>query len=86
MDDRIIDRVFQELDINSNRLIDLSRLVHTNAGILGVVTKLVVGIILFLLVTSIGALYGYMKKDPSAVLYHREDAPIEHKIKYPPEK
>ena len=72
-EDRIIDRIFKELDTNSKRLVDLSEIVHTNAAILGIVTKLMVTLILFIVITSLGAFYNYFK---SPVLYHRQIAPI----------
>lgn len=63
MDDRLIDRIFSELDIHSERLVALSKIVHTNAAILGVVTKLIICIISFLVVTSLGSLYKYLQED-----------------------
>lgn len=77
MDDKLIDRIFSELDVHSKRLVDLSEVVHANAAILGLVTKLVVGIILFIVVTSIGVLYNHLKSPP---LYNRQIAPIENDI------
>jgi len=75
MDDKIIDRVFSELDNHSSRLVDLSEIVHANAAILGMVSKLVVAIILFIVITSLGTFYNYFTKGP--VLYHRQIIPIE---------
>lgn len=75
MDDRLIDRVFTELDNHSKRLVDLSEVVHANAAILGLVTKLVVGIIMFIIITSLGALYSHLKEEKQ-VLYNRPIAPI----------
>jgi hypothetical protein len=75
MDDKLIDRVFTELDTHSKRLVDLSEVVHANAAILGLVTKLVVAIIMFIVITSLGTLYNHFKT--STVLYHRQIAPIE---------
>ena len=76
MDDRLIDRAFTELDNHSKRLVELSEVVHTNAAILGIITKMVVGITMFIVITSIGVLYNHFKK-PSTVLYNRQIAPIE---------
>lgn len=63
MDDRLIDRIFSELDTQSERLVALSKIVHTNAAVLGIVTRLTICIITFLIVTSLGTLYKYLN-DP----------------------
>ena len=76
MEDKIVDRIFTELDTHSKRLVDLSEVVHANAAILGLVTKLVVAIIMFIVITSLGALYNHFKQQ-SPVLYHRQIAPFE---------
>ena len=81
MDDKLIDRVFSELDTHSKRLVDLSEAVHTNAGILGIVTKLVVAIIIFVVITSLGVFYSHFKTVSNLALYHRQIAPITDNIK-----
>ncbi|MCP4366796.1 MAG: hypothetical protein GY797_01590 [Deltaproteobacteria bacterium] len=78
MEEKVIDRIFTELDNHSKRLVDLSEVVHANAAILGLVTKLVVAIILFIVITSLGALYNHFKASP--VLYHRQIAPVEKSV------
>jgi len=80
MEGKIIDRIFTELDTHSKRLVDLSEIVHANAAILGLVTKLVVAIIMFIVITSLGALYNHFKS--TQVLYHRQIAPIESQMDY----
>lgn len=81
MDDRIIDRIFTELDSHSKRLVDLSEVVHANAAILGLVSKLVVAIIMFIVITSLGALYNHFLTANNTVLYHKQIAPVEKDIK-----
>ena len=78
MDDKLIERVFSELDSHSKRLVDLSQIVHANAAILGLVSKMVVAIIMFIVITSLGTLYNHFKN--STVLYHKQIAPIEKDI------
>jgi len=51
MEEKVIDRIFSELDTHSKRLVDLSEVVHSNAAVLGIVTKLVVSIIIFIVIT-----------------------------------
>ncbi len=75
MEGKIIDRIFTELDNHTKRLVDLSEVVHANAAILGLVTKLVVAIIVFIVVTSLGTLYSHLKQP--TVLYHKPIAPFE---------
>ncbi len=75
MEGKIIDRIFTELDNHTKRLVDLSEVVHANAAVLGLVTKLVVAIIVFIVITSLGTLYNHLKQTP--VLYHRPIAPFE---------
>ncbi len=77
MEGKIIDRIFTELDNHSKRLVDLSEVVHANAAILGLVTKLVVAIIMFIVITSLGTLYSHLKSQPT-VLYHRPIPPVEN--------
>jgi len=76
MEKTIIERIFSELDSHSTRLVALSEIVHSNAAILGLVTKLVVSIIIFIVVTSLGAMYNHYTK-PDPVLYHRTQPPVE---------
>lgn len=79
MEGKIIDRIFTELDNHTKSLVDLSKIVHANAAILGLVTKLVVAIILFIVTISLGTLYNYFKPQ-SQILYHRQIAPIESNL------
>lgn len=65
MDNKLIDRIFVEMDCNSKGLVELSKVVHSNAAILGIIAKLVVAIILFITVTCIGAMYKYAKDSPT---------------------
>jgi hypothetical protein len=68
VDDRLIDRIFSELDSHAKRLVDLSRIVHANGATLGLVTKLVISIIIFIVVTSIGIMYDHSK--PTSTIVH----------------
>jgi len=79
MEGKIIDRIFTELDNHTKRLVDLSEVVHANAAILGLVTKLVVAIISFIVITNLGALYNHFKAPP-VVLYHKPIAPFERSV------
>lgn len=73
-EDFIFDRIFTELDLSSKSLVELSKIVHSNAAILGIVVKIVIGIILFLCVTSTGVLYTYVKDE------NQKPAPIERPV------
>jgi len=61
MDDRLTDRIFSELDAHAKRLVDLSKIVHANAATLGIVTKLIISIIIFIVITGIGIMYEQLK-------------------------
>lgn len=57
MDDRTVSRLFTELDNQTVRLEGLTEIVHTNAAVLGIVTKLVVGIICIIFSTGATIVY-----------------------------
>ena len=76
MEAKIIDRIFTELDNHTNRLVAMSEVVHANAAILGLVSKLVVGIIMFIIITSLGTLYSHFKQKQQPI-YNRQIAPVE---------
>ena len=57
MDDRTVSRLFTELDSQTVRLENLAEIVHTNAAVLGIVTKLVVGIICIIFSTGVTVVY-----------------------------
>jgi len=61
MDDRLTDRIFSELDAHAKRLVDLSKIVHANAATLGIVTKLIISIIIFIVITGVGIMYEQLK-------------------------
>lgn len=54
---KIIDRIFTELDRNTGNIEKLSKVVYTQSSTLSLVTKIVVIIITFLIVTSLTILY-----------------------------
>ena len=61
MDDKLLDRIFTEIDNNtkrseslSKRLEEISKIVYSHATSLGLVTKLVIVIITFLTITGLG--------------------------------
>ena len=55
MDNFLTERIFEEIDMNGKRIEDLSKLVYTQATTLGIVTKLVMGIISFLVLAGLAA-------------------------------
>lgn len=82
-DDLLINRIFKELDSNSERLEKLSKIVHTNAGILSVVTKWIVAIIVFGTITAVGAMYTTInKKEVDIKKVNPPPAIVEKRIRY----
>ena len=65
MEDRLIGRVFTELDNHSKRLEDLSEVVHTNAATLSLVSKLVVGLIIIMLGAGASSLHTSLSSTPN---------------------
>lgn len=76
-----MDRIFVELDGHTDRLITLSEIVHKNAGILGIVTKLVVGIMLVFLATVSTVLYNHNSSKENPVQYQK-NSPVENLMEY----
>lgn len=56
-EDKLLDRVFAELDRNTTNIEKLSKVVYTQSSTLSLVTKIVVVIITFLIITSLTILY-----------------------------
>jgi len=71
MEDRLIDRVFTELDNHSKRLEDLAEIVHTNAATLSLVSKLVVGIIIVMFGAGASTVYSRL-----ATISHKPEPAI----------
>jgi hypothetical protein len=53
MDDRLIERLFAELDAVTSRVDELAKVVFTNGSALGILTKIVVGGVLSLIAAVI---------------------------------
>lgn len=49
MDDKMMDRLFDQIDLNAAKVENLSRIVHENATTLGILSKIVIFIILTIL-------------------------------------
>jgi hypothetical protein len=54
MDDRLLERLFSELDAATSRIDQLAKVVYTNASALGILTKIVLGTILAVVGATIG--------------------------------
>jgi len=54
MDQRLTERLFEELDKNTKRVEDMSKIVYENSATLTLMVRLVIGIILFLIAFTIG--------------------------------
>jgi len=57
MTQKFIDRIFIEIDNNSTRLEKLAKIVYTNSTDIGFLKKLLIIIISFIIVTSLGVIY-----------------------------
>lgn len=57
MNNRLTDRIFEEIDKLGTKVENISKLVHSHAATLGIVTKLVMAIILFITISSLGLLF-----------------------------
>lgn len=64
MDAKLIDRIFGEIDKNCTKIEALSRLVYENATTLTHTARLVMIIITFLIISSLGVLYQAIKPPP----------------------
>ena len=82
MDEKLIDHMLTCLDDHSQQLVDLSKVVHTNAGTLGLISKITVGVVTFIIVTSLGFWFTVKKPADSSIIHnHRE--PTEQVVQYP---
>jgi hypothetical protein len=54
MDDRLLERLFSELDAATSRIDQLAKVVYTNASALGILTKIVLGTILAVVGATVG--------------------------------
>lgn len=85
MDKRLIDRIFEDIDKNtersenlSMRIGELSILVYSHATSLGIVTKLVIAIIIFLIISSLTIIIKETQDTP--VIDHTPN--VYHQIPY----
>ena len=62
-EDRTFTRIFAELDRNTDNIEKLSKVVYTQSSTLALVTKIVMVIITFLIVTSLAIIYDRGKSD-----------------------
>lgn len=60
MDSRLIDRLFEELDSNSAKTETLSELVYKSTAAVSLLTKLVIGVFIFIIISSIGVVTKYV--------------------------
>jgi len=54
MEPRLAERLFEELDKNTRRVEDMSKIVYENSATLTLMVRLVIGIILFLITFTVG--------------------------------
>jgi len=66
-EDRTIDRIYAELDRNTDNIEKLSKVVYTQSSTLALVTKIVMLIITFLIVTSLAIIYDKGKTNDSEI-------------------
>jgi hypothetical protein len=64
MDPIMTDRIFNELDSQGAKMEDLSKITYENSATLGIVSKLVIMIMGFLIVAGVTATYDYVKPTP----------------------
>ena len=66
-EDRTLDRIYAELDRNTDNIEKLSKVVYTQSSTLALVTKIVIIIITFLIVTSLAIIYDKGKPNNSEI-------------------
>ena len=66
-EDRTLDRIYAELDRNTDNIEKLSKVVYTQSSTLALVTKIVMLIITFLIVTSLAIIYDKGKTNDSEI-------------------
>jgi hypothetical protein len=66
-EDRTLDRIYAELDRNTDNIEKLSKVVYTQSSTLALVTKIVIIIITFLIVTSLAIIYDRGKSNNSEI-------------------
>ena len=66
-EDRTIDRIYAELDRNTDNIEKLSKVVYTRSSTLALVTKIVMIIITFLIVTSLAIIYDKGKSNNNKI-------------------
>lgn len=80
-EDKLIDRIFTELDRNTGNIEKLSKVVYTQSSTLSLVTKIVVLIISFLIITSLTVLYDKFSGPKSVSDQKNEKSQIDNVLK-----
>jgi hypothetical protein len=80
-EDKLLDRVFAELDRNTTNIEKLSKVVYTQSSTLSLVTKIVVVIITFLIITSLTILYDKISDKKNNSYQENKNGQINNVIK-----
>lgn len=80
-EDKLLDRVFAELDRNTTNIEKLSKVVYTQSSTLSLVTKIVVIIITFLIITSLTILYDKISDKKNNSYQENKNGQINNVIK-----
>lgn len=60
-EDKIIDRIFEQIDVNTGNILELTKITSNHSSTINILKKISITILIFILISSLSLIFGFVK-------------------------